>query len=44
MLSSSQRKRIESTPFKWLFGLKQPLIISSSVLKELVIRWSIEDQ
>jgi len=44
MLSSCQHKRIESTPFKWLLRLEQPLNISSTILKELVRRWSAEDQ
>jgi len=43
MLSSSIRKRIESTSFKWLLGLEEPLNISSTILKELVSRWSVED-
>jgi len=44
MLSSARCKRIETTPFKWLVGLQEPLNISSTILKELVSRWSAEDQ
>jgi len=43
MLSSSQCKRNETTPFKWLLGLEEPLNISSTILKEFVSRCSAED-
>jgi len=35
---------METTPFKWLLRLDQPLHMSSVVLRELISRWCIADQ
>jgi len=35
---------METTPFKWLLRLNQPLHISSVVLRELFSKWCIADQ
>jgi len=43
-MSPIQRELIETTPFKWLMRLDQPLYISSVVLHELISRWCIVEQ
>jgi len=35
---------METTPFKWLLRLDQPLHVSSVVLRKLISRWCIADQ
>jgi len=43
-MSPIQRELIQTTPFKWLMRLDQPLHISSVVLSELISRWCIAEQ
>jgi len=42
-LTSLQRQRIEATPFKWMLHLEQELDISIPLLRELISRWSVDD-
>ena len=42
-ISPFQRQKLETTPFKWLLCLEEPLQISNVVVKELVSRWSSID-
>ena len=42
-LTSLQRQRIEATPFKWMLHLEEEFDISSPLLRELISRWSVDD-
>jgi len=42
-LSDFQREKLNRTPFKWLTRMAKP-IISCPLLRELVNRWSPNDQ
>jgi len=43
-LRDFQRAKLERTPFKWLVRMTQPINISCPLLRELVSRWSPNDQ
>jgi len=43
-MSPIQRQMTDTTPFKWLLRLEQPLHILSVVLRELISRWCSVDQ
>ena len=43
-LCDFQRAKLERTPFKWLVRMTQPINISCPLLRELVSRWSPNDQ
>jgi len=43
-LCDFQRAKLERTPFKWLVRMTQPINISCPLLRELVNRWSPNDQ
>jgi len=43
-MSQIQRELMETTPFKWLLRLEQPLHISLVILRELISRWCIANQ
>ncbi|XP_052724784.1 uncharacterized protein LOC128194095 [Vigna angularis] len=38
-LSSFQKERLKSTPFKWLVDMVDDMVISSPILIELISRW-----
>ncbi|KOM57283.1 hypothetical protein LR48_Vigan11g031500 [Vigna angularis] len=40
-LSSFQKERLKSTPFKWLVDLVDDMVISSPILIELISRWDV---
>ena len=42
-MSPFQRQKLETTPFKWLLCLEEPLQISNVVVMKLVSRWSSID-
>ena len=39
-----QRAKLEKTPFKWLVRMAEPINISCPLLRELVNRWSPNEQ
>ncbi|XP_052735528.1 uncharacterized protein LOC128197514 [Vigna angularis] len=40
-LSSFQKERLKSTPFKWLVDMVDDMVISSPILIELISRWDV---
>jgi len=41
-MTAFQRKKLESTPFKWLLCLEEPIQLSDALLRQLISRWSTD--